>query len=89
VVVDVARTLETTCYGVHIRNGQIDIIFYMDDDEEDEAVLLARTDAEVAAAVATARLDSIYSYSEPEPFHAPNSRRERRRYRPAAFLAAI
>jgi hypothetical protein len=88
VEIHVARTLETTCYGVHIRNGQIDIIFYTHDDEEDEAVLLARTDAEVAAAVASARLDSIYSYSEPESFHAPNSRRERRRFRPDAFLAA-
>jgi hypothetical protein len=86
--VRVKRTRETSNFAVHILNGPIDIIFYCEDPEEDEAVRLARSDAEVVQLVETARLDSIYSYLDVVGWHEPNPNREERIYTPQAFLAA-
>ncbi len=87
--VRIDRTRGAEYYGVHILNGPINMIFNFWDDEDDEDVKLARTDAEVAHLVQAAKLDSIYSYSDPGLYDAPHSATERRRFSAAAFLAAV
>jgi hypothetical protein len=84
----VERTRETSSYAVQILNGPINIISHFDDPEDDEGVRLARSDAEVAQLVQTARLDSIYSYRDVTALQIPSPGTERRTYTPHAFLAA-